>query len=289
MSTQVTQQVTEQVSDLLQQEVLAQVQDKTKRVPVIEIFGPTIQGEGEMIGTKTLFLRIGGCDYRCTKCDSLHAVMPIAVKANSTMMTEHEIAQELIILSTKTGTEWVTISGGNPVMWDLYELVMDLHSVGIKIAVETQGSIFRPWVAEVDVLTISPKGPGMVGYKDTEDQFVSFVEQVLSTDEGSVCIPNLCVKIVAFDQQDFEYIVGIDTLINHNEWNDIFTKYISLGNSRPPTLQGVTLQTEAYGLVSDLLADYRNLLEDYFLDRRLKEWRFTPQLHCLVWGNKAGV
>ena len=41
---------------------------------IAEIFGPTIQGEGALIGEPTVFVRTGGCDYRCTWCDSLHAV-----------------------------------------------------------------------------------------------------------------------------------------------------------------------------------------------------------------------
>ena len=35
------------------------------KVPVMEIFGPTIQGEGMVIGQKTMFVRTAGCDYSC--------------------------------------------------------------------------------------------------------------------------------------------------------------------------------------------------------------------------------
>lgn len=40
------------------------------KVPVIEMFGPTIQGEGMVIGQKTMFVRTAGCDYTCAWCDS---------------------------------------------------------------------------------------------------------------------------------------------------------------------------------------------------------------------------
>ena len=40
------------------------------KIPVLEIFGPTIQGEGRVIGRKTMFVRTAGCDYRCSWCDS---------------------------------------------------------------------------------------------------------------------------------------------------------------------------------------------------------------------------
>lgn len=36
-----------------------------KKAPVMEIFGPTIQGEGIVTGRKTMFVRTGGCDYSC--------------------------------------------------------------------------------------------------------------------------------------------------------------------------------------------------------------------------------
>lgn len=41
-----------------------------KGIPVLEIFGPTIQGEGMVIGQKTMFVRTAGCDYSCSWCDS---------------------------------------------------------------------------------------------------------------------------------------------------------------------------------------------------------------------------
>lgn len=40
------------------------------RIRISEIFGPTIQGEGALIGEPTVFVRTGGCDYRCSWCDS---------------------------------------------------------------------------------------------------------------------------------------------------------------------------------------------------------------------------
>ena len=36
---------------------------KLSKIPVIEIFGPTIQGEGMVVGQKTMFVRTAGCDY----------------------------------------------------------------------------------------------------------------------------------------------------------------------------------------------------------------------------------
>jgi 7-carboxy-7-deazaguanine synthase len=47
----------------------------TEHIRISEIFGPTIQGEGPLIGRPTVFVRTAGCDYRCTWCDTLYAVL----------------------------------------------------------------------------------------------------------------------------------------------------------------------------------------------------------------------
>ena len=49
---------------------------RAKLIPVVEIFGPTIQGEGAEAGVPTHFVRVGGCDYRCIWCDTMYAVDP---------------------------------------------------------------------------------------------------------------------------------------------------------------------------------------------------------------------
>lgn len=267
--------------------------------PVIEIFGPTIQGEGSMAGTKTSFVRFGGCDYKCKMCDSLHAVIPMAVKKHSTLMSAEQILEALYKIKVDTGCEWVTLSGGNPAMWDLSLLVQLLHGVGIKIAVETQGSLWRDWLGEVDMLTISPKGPGM-GERFNQEEFTKFLGHLNIEQQ-------VCFKIVVFDQRDLEFAVGVDQLlyrltpISHQ---DKYPCYLSLGNPYPPKLTETLDMDAGYPpyepeydptkvhkeLAEELLDRFRNLLEmDYLPDPRLAHWKFLPQLHVLVWANKVGV
>ena len=51
-----------------------------KPVPVAEVFGPTVQGEGELQGVPCYFVRLGGCDFKCSWCDTPHAVLPEEVR-----------------------------------------------------------------------------------------------------------------------------------------------------------------------------------------------------------------
>jgi 7-carboxy-7-deazaguanine synthase len=43
----------------------------TQTAPLVEVFS-AIQGEGLNVGTRQLFVRLGGCDLRCHYCDSAH-------------------------------------------------------------------------------------------------------------------------------------------------------------------------------------------------------------------------
>jgi 7-carboxy-7-deazaguanine synthase len=46
-------------------------QQTIQTAPLVEIFS-AIQGEGLNVGTRQIFIRFGGCDLRCTFCDSAH-------------------------------------------------------------------------------------------------------------------------------------------------------------------------------------------------------------------------
>ena len=264
---------------------------------VMEVFGPTIQGEGMMIGEKTLFIRMGGCDYRCAKCDSMHAVDPASVKANARYLNSEQIVTELASLGQQTHTKWITISGGNPAMWDLSLVVKLLKDMGFRIAVETQGSIWRDWLGEADVLTICPKGPGM-GERFNNIAFHAFLQKVEGNYNRMMGRLAVCIKSVVFDQNDFEFAVGLDDILRvRNEavgaaaW-PMHDRYLSLGNPFPPKLVGTQLVTDEVprqAMQADLLDRYAVLLEDYLQDPRLAHWKFLPQLHVLVWANKAEV
>src|SRR5690606_35296827 len=126
------------------------------KIPIMEIFGPTIQGEGMVIGQKTMFVRTGGCDYRCSWCDSSFT-WDGSVK--STLMEVDRILRKLKELGGKKFSH-VTISGGNPAIHKgIGALVDACHKEGWKVAIETQRSIWQDWLTKIDEVTLSPKPP----------------------------------------------------------------------------------------------------------------------------------
>ena len=231
-----------------------------KKYPIIEIYGPVIQGEGAVAGHQTLFVRFGGCDYRCSWCDSLYAVLPEEVKKNATFMTAEEIWQEVVRLGPHC--PWVTLSGGNPAIHDLTELVRMLQQRSKKkVCVETQGSIFRMWLADCDLVTLSPKPPssGMETNWDVLDKCIE------------VCKLNAVLKVVVFDDRDFEYAKSV-----HLRYPAV-PFYLQVGNS--------VGQDNAEALLRKL----EWLWEKTIADPDMADVVVLPQLHVLVYGNKRGI
>lgn len=247
----------------------------TKKHPVMEIFGPTIQGEGLVAGQQTLFIRFGGCDYRCQKCDSLHAVIPSLVQQGATYMGAEEIGEKLKEIKDATGVRWVTFSGGNPAIHQLGPLVEICHGLGFAIAIETQGTIWADWLPDCDVVTVSPKGPGM-GEKFKPELFERFMENLLGH-------PGFNVKIVIMDKRDIEFAKYVAYEWSSLQEPDMF--WLSLGNPFPPRIDGTSDDFR----INDLRGHYIILLEELMQEKQLRFARILPQVHVLVWGNKKGV
>lgn len=258
---------------------------RVKTIPVVEVFGPTIQGEGALVGVRTSFIRFGLCDYKCTMCDSMHAVDPHRVKANATRVPQDELAnyyfQQLGERAQLCG--WVTLSGGNPCMHDLTALVETLVYNGVNVAVETQGTFCPEWLGMCDNITVSPKGPGM-GEIFEEDKFLHFIER-FGQHKG------FNVKVVVFSAADLEFARHINQIMCDNRLSD--RMYLSLGNPYPPGMDDALgtpdVLTADEQLKLELMERYGSIAEDLLVMPDMINVKFFPQLHVLVWGNKQGV
>src|SRR5262249_51216898 len=82
---------------------LGRVPAVTDLVRVSEIFGPTIQGEGPLIGRPSVFVRTAGCDYRCAWCDTLYAVLP-EYHDEWVLMTPTQIIARVMSACSRTPT-----------------------------------------------------------------------------------------------------------------------------------------------------------------------------------------
>jgi 7-carboxy-7-deazaguanine synthase len=235
---------------------------RMSEIRISEIFGPTIQGEGPLIGTPTVFVRTAGCDYRCTWCDTLYAVLP-EHREGWRFMSDAAVLGEVNRLTGERPIV-VTLSGGNPALQPLADLIRLGRKEGHRFALETQGSVAQPWFSQLDSLVLSPKPPS----SGMAMNLSGLTECIEAAGER----PSTALKIVVFDDEDFAFARGISARFPR------LPVYLQPGNP--------IHQTEL---------DTRGLLErlSRLVDKtRAAHWydaRVLPQLHVLVWGNKRGV
>lgn len=231
----------------------------SKALLVSEIFGPTVQGEGMLIGQPTVFVRLGGCDFRCSWCDTLYAVLP-EHKPEWTRMEASEVFDKIKELSH--GAIMVTLSGGNPAIQDCSELIDHGHAEGYTFCMETQGSVSRPWFADLEFLTLSPKPPSS-GMENDWDKVAQCI-----ADAGDAIVS---LKLVVLDQADFDWALEVSTRFEE------LPLFLQVCNDKPGSSDPV-----------DLLDRYEWLVKKT-TDARVYHATVLPQLHVLTWGDRRGV
>lgn len=128
-------------------------------LPVSEVFGPTLQGEGPYAGRAVQFLRLMGCNLSCSWCDTPYTwdASRYSLREETTALTAAEVADLLT-----PGIDLV-LSGGEPLLHQnnpglLY--VLDMAKVkGCRVHVETNGTIApaTDFMARCSIWNVSPK------------------------------------------------------------------------------------------------------------------------------------
>jgi len=117
---------------------------------ISEIFY-SIQGEGLRQGEPTLFVRLSGCNLKCDFCDTKYAWV------SGREMSVSQIMEKVRKIHHRSPAKWVCLTGGEPLLQKVEELVRSLKDEGFRIQVETNATLYRP--IAVDWYTISPKPP----------------------------------------------------------------------------------------------------------------------------------
>lgn len=124
--------------------------DKTSELNVYEIFY-SLQGESTHAGKPCVFIRLSGCNLRCSYCDTNYAWEPGRPMDISQILAE----------CAKYPARYVEITGGEPMLQDsVLDLMEALHGAGYEIALETNGSIYLEDVPEYVVKVVDVKCPG---------------------------------------------------------------------------------------------------------------------------------
>ncbi len=117
---------------------------------IAEIFAG-VQGEGLRLGRPAIFVRLAGCNLRCSFCDTKYA------RRSGRPMTIDGVAAAVGRLRKSWPAGWICLTGGEPFTQPIGPLIDRFHGDGLQVQVETNGTIFQD--GGFDWTTVSPKPP----------------------------------------------------------------------------------------------------------------------------------
>lgn len=150
---------------------------------VCEIF-TSIQGESSYAGMPCTFIRMTGCNLRCSYCDTTYAYH------KGRELSEEEILGEV----RRAGINLVEMTGGEPLLQiEVYPLIKRLIKDGYKVLVETNGSLSIKDVDKRAVVILDIKAPNS---RMSDKMDLSNIKILKRSDE---------VKFVVTDRTDYEW------------------------------------------------------------------------------------
>jgi 7-carboxy-7-deazaguanine synthase len=152
----------------------------------------SIQGESTYAGRPCVFVRLTGCDLRCTWCDTTYSFN------EGRKMTVEDVVEEV----GRYDSPLVEVTGGEPLLQpDVYPLMDRLLEAGRTVLLETGGQVDVSRVpgAVVKVMDVKCPGSGESDRNEWEN-----IDRLSSRDQ---------VKFVIKDRADYEY--ARETLARH--------------------------------------------------------------------------
>lgn len=224
---------------------------------IVEIFD-SIDGEGLRAGKTAAFVRLAGCNLRCSYCDTLYALFGEDEPCEYTEMTVDEVLSKV---NTSFGR--ATLTGGEPLLYDeSADLVNKLTALGVEVNIETNGA--------VDITEFSKK------LDDTDNMFYTIDYKLPSSKMTDKMLwknfENLRPRDVV------KFVVGSDEDLN--VMKRVTEKLLKLYDTVPHIYAGVVFG--AY--------EPKKLVEKIMSEPVFKDVVFQLQIHKIVWNpDKKGV
>lgn len=217
---------------------------------VVEIFD-SIDGEGIRAGQTATFIRLAGCNLRCSYCDTLYALFGEDEPCEYTEMTVDEVLTKVNMTFKR-----VTLTGGEPLICEeSAELVRRLLSEGVEVNIETNGA--------ADIAEFSAK------LGDTSNMFYTIDYKLPSSGMEDKMLWTNFESLRPCDVVKF--VVGSDEDVD--VMKSVVEKLSGLYDEMPHIYAGVVFgKYEPQKLVSDIMNE-----------PVLKDIVFQLQIHKIIW------
>ncbi len=225
---------------------------------ISEIFY-SIQGEGILLGTPSVFVRTSGCNLRCVWCDTPYTSWTPEGEDRSVSSIVEEVGRY-------SAARHVVLTGGEPMIAPaIGELSAALGAAGLHITIETAGTVCHP--VACDLMSISPKLANSTPWQ--RDRLWAERHERLRL--------NLDVlrKLIASYTYQLKFVVtGRGDL-------DEIRALVAATRADPARVVLMPAGTEAEVLRERAL---------WLVELAKQEgYRYSPRLHIELWGNRRGT
>lgn len=219
---------------------------------ISEIFD-SIDGEGIRAGQLCTFIRVVGCNLRCSYCDSMYAVEP---QKYSEIQPKDMTVNEILSYVNRNYKR-VTLTGGEPLLQpDSIKLVNRLCDMGYEVNIETNGAcdvvVFRDMIKNNENMFFT------IDFKlwtsgEMYNMRLSNFKELRSND---------VVKFVIGSEEDLESAMSIS--------QELIEEY---GENAPYIYCGTVFGSY----------EMKDVIDRFMKNPLFKDVRFQLQLHKFIW------
>ena len=251
-------------------------------LPVNEIFGPTIQGEGIDIGRAVVFLRTHFCPVHCPGCDTAYTWNGTEKALNQ---DTKKVGSELMTKLNKAGKgTGLIVSGGEPLLhYKNTEFARMLLMIGLKywIGLETSGFVGAglsqsdqnhviEWMGSIfHSIHWSPKITPCLHGRQIDEELLYLAPKIvklLAHRQLNSTEYRGAVKMVVKDQIDIEVVKRLDDRFRFSE-------------------QRIPVYLMPYGIERE---EILKSCEELIPALAKTGYILSPRLHSIIWGKERG-
>lgn len=220
----------------------------------------SVQGEGQLTGTPSVFVRASGCNLRCWFCDTPYA----SWEPEGEDKGVNEIVEAVLGLQC----QHVVLTGGEPMLFaELIPLCEKLKDAGCHLTLETAGTLYLP--VQCDLMSISPKLANSTPSYLQSPRWHSRHEKARHTPE----IVNRLLE---------EFRCQLKFVVHHREDTEQVLEYLSLLQLAAPELVWIMPQ----GISREGLEGVSEWLEPWTVSQG---FQFCPRKHIEWFGATRGT
>jgi 7-carboxy-7-deazaguanine synthase len=227
-------------------------------VKISEIFY-SVQGEGILVGTPSVFVRTSGCNLRCIWCDTPYTSW-------APEGSEQPVGA-IIEQVRRYPARHAVVTGGEPMIApEIAELTAGLRGLGLHVTVETAGTVFA--AAACDLMSISPKLANSTPWERAGGRWARQHER-------------LRIDVAVLRRLMESYACQLKFVLERPE--DL-PEVLAIVERTGAARERVVLMPE--GTDADILRARGQWLVEI---AKREGFRFSPRLHIELWGNRRGV